>query len=978
MKKNKEKIDYNIQFAGFDNLMPYRVRKILLVASPYDSSIIADDNRLTELIFNEYIDLNLRYTPQITRVSTAGQALRKIRSEQFDIIITMMRATGSDVMTFAKKAKVVSPDISVVVLAYNRMDIQGIPIHRGHDIDYVFLWNGDARILLSIIKLTEDRKNIDHDIKTIGIKTIILVENSVRFYSAYLPLFYTEIMQQTQYLLAESLNLSHKLLRMRARPKILLATNYEEAKELFLKYKNNILGVVSDIQFPRKGKTDPKAGIKFIRRVKREFSDMPVLLQSSTGIYEETAKKLGASFLNKCSKTMLTEISSFIRNNLGFGDFNFRLPDGSIIATAPDIHSLVEILKTVPDKSLLYHAGRNHFSNWLMARTEFELAGRLRPVKASQFKNAEELRKYLINAIGGTLEKSEKGVIVDFNRQYFDKYVPFARIGSGSFGGKARGLAFFNSLTLNRNLREKFENAKITVPNLTVIATDIFDTFISENNLLETIKKNPDDKMLKEVFLKASLPAGLLEDLKVIIKKTDYPLCVRSSSIMEDSQSQPFAGIYETYMISNNHSDENVRFAQLANAVKLVYASTFSEKARAYIGSTAQLQDEEKMAVIIQRLVGRNYGDKFYPDISGVAQSYNFYPVPPIKPHDGLVQTALGLGFTIVEGYKSFKFSPPHSKKSFQFTSTKDYFDNSQKKFMALDMKHSEFVPTDKPSTDILNLDIEDALKDGTLDSLVSTYSADNDRFYEGITREGPKVITFAPILNSDIFPLADILAFLLKLGKRSLGCEVEMEFAIDLKSRNFYILQIKPMASFHGQQKVDIENIDEKKLICHSPKTLGHAMIADVRDIIYVKPENFDTRNTMNIAAEIGKINKILKDKNRKYLLIGPGRWGSADPFLGIPVDWAKICNARVIVETTLDDFVIDPSYGTHFMHNVISLGIGYFILNHITKEGEINQDWFNSRKDQAETKYLKHIVLKKPLDIRIDSKTGQGFVLR
>ncbi|HUT86099.1 MAG TPA: PEP/pyruvate-binding domain-containing protein, partial [Elusimicrobiales bacterium] len=672
------------------------------------------------------------------------------------------------------------------VLSYNRIDIQGLPIHQGHDIDYVFLWNGDARILLSIIKLVEDRKNTNKDIKA-GIKAIILIENSVRFYSAFLPVLYTEIMKQSQFLIAESVNMAHRFLRMRARPKILLATNFEEGKKLYQKYKNHVLGIVSDIQFPRKDKTDTKAGIRFARMVKREFPDMPVLLQSSTDTYKETAQKMGASFLNKHSKSMLFDLSTFIENNLGFGDFKFRLPSGEIVGSAKDIHSLLELLKTVPGESLLYHGSRNHFSNWLMARTEFELAGKLRPVEVSEFKDADELRNYLTDIISDSLKSTEKGVVVDFNSRYFSERIPFTKIGYGSLGGKARGLAFFNSILRDSKFANKFQNAHITIPNSTVIATDIFDIFMSENNLYPMVCSNPDDKKLREKFLKAKLPEKLMENLKKYIKEIRCPISVRSSSIMEDSQSQPFAGIYETYMIPNNHVDENTRLQQLSNAIKLVYASTYSEKARAYLGSVSYLQDEEKMAVILQKLVGRTYQDRFYPDISGVAQSHNFYPVPPIKPQNGLSQVALGLGFTVVEGYKSFKFSPSYPKINFQFASTKDYFETSQKTFMALDMKHPDFIPTDTPTADILNLDLEYAMKDNTLQNIASTYSQDNDMFYEGTARTGPKVITFAPILKSDIFPMADIVEFMLNIGKRSMACEVEMEFAIDLASKTFY-----------------------------------------------------------------------------------------------------------------------------------------------------------------------------------------------
>ena len=976
---NRSLFDREERFGGFNELMSHRVHKILLVSSPYDSATIAEDERLSEIISSEYLDLSLRWAPQVRRVSTGEEALEKLERERFDIVITMLRVGGMDILSFARRVKQLAPEVPVVLLAYNVMDIQGLPVDRGAAVDYIFLWNGDPKILLSIVKLVEDRDNIDRDIEIAGVQTILLIENSVRFYSVYLPLIYTELMRQTQTLIGEGVNLTHKLLRMRARPKILLATSYEEAQDLYKKYKHNLLGVITDVEFNRNGRAEPQAGIDFAAQVRGEIPDMPILVQSSSDAYAPLAQKAGARFLNKTSKSMLNDLRNFMHDNFGFGDFVFKLPDGTEVDRAHDLHSLVAALRRAPDESVVYHANRNHFSKWLMARTEFEAAYHIRPRKFSEFRDGGELKRYLADEIEGFLRKMQRGVIVEFAPEYFDTSIPYVKIGTGSVGGKARGLAFFNSLLAKEDFSKRFDNVRITIPPLAVLATDYFDDFMEINRLYSLIHGNPDDQVITEAFLSAQLPPRLLDNISLYAEHAKYPLVVRSSSVMEDSQFQPFAGIYETYMLANSHNDFAVRLDQLSRAVKMVYASTFWGQARAYMGATSNLQDEEKMAVILQRLVGRRHGDRFYPSFSGVAQSHNFYPVPPAKPADGTVHVALGLGLTVVEGKRSLRFSPAHPKRLPQFAKIRDYFDSTQKEFMALDASSQNFRPAADSLANILSCPLDQALSDGTLAPVASTYDAENDRLTEGISRtKGTQVVDFAPILQSSLFPLAPITALLLDVGRQAMGCEVEMEFAVDLDAREFNILQIRPMSALHSSAAVEIGNFPKEQMLCRTERALGHGYLSDIQDIIYVKPAAFSTSATRAIAAELGALNSALSAQRRKYALIGPGRWGSGDQFLGIPVSWGQISNAKLIVEVTLPDFMPDPSYGSHFLHNVISLGIGYLLINHLHKSGDVDWAWLDSLPAASESKYLRHVRLEKPLDVRIDSRTGEGVALK
>jgi CheY-like chemotaxis protein len=978
--------EYDVQFGGFDKLMPNRVREVLLVAAPYDSFLLADDDRLTELVFSEYLDLNLRYAPRVTRVSNAAQALAKLKGgESFDLVITMAQVGEIELAAFAREVKALFPRMPLVLLAFNTLDFTQLPDEDKAAFDRIFLWLGDPRIFMSIVKLVEDRLNIDHDIRLSGVQAVLVVEDSIRFYSSYLPIAYAEMMKQTQLLMAEGINLSHKMLRMRARPKVLLASSFEEAWELYARYRSNLLGVITDVEFPRGGKADPQAGLRLTEKIKTDDPDMPVLVQSSDAKFAPLAEAVGASFLDKGSPTLLKQLQSFMLTYFGFGDFVFRLADGAEAGRASDLHSMIELLQSVPPESVEYHASRNHFSKWLMARTEFEIAARLRPRKISEFKDLETLRKHLVETLHQFVHKTQLGTVLQFDGRYFDRDSPFVKLGSGSIGGKARGLAFMNFALSRREVAERFDGVRITVPNTAVIGTDVFDFFLEQNELHGVVRAEGDHAALCAAFLKARLPAYIMRDLETLVQRVQDPLAVRSSSMLEDARSQPFAGVYKTYMLPNNHPDPATRLRQLERAVKLVYASTFSPDARSYLRYTARLPDEEKMAVIVQRLVGRSRGNgaRFYPDVSGVVQSYNYYPVPPMRPEEAVSYVALGLGKTIMDGYRSLRFSPAHPQNLHQFATVKDFLANSQREFLAVDTAGSvdDFDFDSEPN--IARLGLDEAEVDGTLAAVGSTYSPENDAVYDGIGRAGTRLVTFAPILKNDLFPLAEILRFLCAMGTDAMGSHVEMEFALSVdpaaeRPVEFNVLQMRPMISRQLNQKVNLYGVDPARVVCGSPKALGNGVLPEIHDVVYVKPDAFDPARTLEIAAQIGEINDALRHEGRMCLLLGPGRWGSGDRWLGIPVKWNQISSARAIVETNLERFVVDPSYGTHFFHNVTSLGIGYFTVNPQKGEGSIDWAWFDAQPALRETPLLRHLRLEKPLEVRIDGSSGQGVILK
>lgn len=975
---------FESKFLKFDSLMQFRVKRILLVSSLYDSFVLEEDGQLTDLIYSEYLELNLTVTPHVKRATNAEEALQILKSQRIDLVVIFKRVADIDVVAFGQTVKQIKPHMPVVLLAYNKQDLD-VMSEPGFStaIDWVFMWTGDVRLFLSIIKLVEDRLNIDHDTELVGVRVIVLVEDSVKYYSSFLPLLYTEIMQQTQNLMAQGINLTDKLLRMRARPKILLARTYEEAWQLLDKYRNYLLGLISDFRFPKDGRLDDEAGLKLVRQIKAEIEDLPIVMQSSDSANAKVARANGAGFVSKRSPTLNLDLHQFVMEYFGFGDFVFKLPNGKPIAVASDFVSMEKCLEEVEASSLIYHGSRNHFSNWLMARTEFDLAARLRPRKVSEFKDTAALRKYLIDTFRQFRHEKQLGVISDFSRRQFDLQSDFVRIGGGSLGGKGRGLAFINALLNKNQIYNRFEGVRIGVPLSVIIATDVFDTFIEKNDLLASALGNHSDDEIAKLFLKAKLPKPVVSDLQAFLDIVKYPLAVRSSSMLEDSHLQPFAGVYDTHMLVNSHANRKVRLQQLETAIKIIYASTFFQRAKHYHESVGNRVEDDKMAVIIQRAVGSNYGNYFYPSFAGVALSYNFYSIDDVKPEDGIVYVALGLGKTIVEGMDCLRFSPSYPEKLPQFSTIEDMLNNSQKDFFAIDMRDPGVFPEPGGEKGLIKLPASQAEKDGTLFPLCSTYSADNDRVYTGSSRPGVRIITFAPILKSSLFPLADIVKFLLQLGSQGLNCPIEIEFAVNLnpapgKSKEFAFLQIRPMLKDLHFETVSLDGISASQIIGRSERALGNMREDSIRDVILVSPATFDRSKTVEIADQIGKFNDNFRGNGRSYLLIGPGRWGTRERWLGIPVAWHQISKAKVIVEAAYGDFCPDPSFGTHFFHNLTTLHVGYLTVNPSAKNGFIDWEWLMNQPVVQTSKYLRHISLPEPIEIRIDGRTGKGVIIK
>lgn len=969
-----------------DSLMPRRVNNLLLVSSLYDCYTFIEDGRLSEMLFSEYLELNLRFTPSIERVSTAAEALQKVRSESYDLIISMPRVGEMNVLEFGRAVRMIDPDVPVVPLAITARELNLLQSMSGlPGIDKMFVWLGDVRLFLAIIKHVEDRLNAWHDARMAGVKCIILIEDSVQFYSSYLPMLYTEIVKQTQSLMSEGVNRMQKVMRMRARPKILLANTFEEALALYERYRDDLLGIILDATFPKAGKLDRSAGIEFASMVKNRTPDIPMLMQSGSGDPHEEASTAGIEFIDKNSPNLLANLREFMQVYLGFGDFVFRRQDGSVVTRAPDLRSLEWAIQAVPDDCLIYHASRNDFSTWLLARTEFDLANALRPRRVEEFKNAEEIRELLLNALAAHRERTRAGVVAEFSSGTFEGGTGFVRIGTGSLGGKGRGLAFINSLISDYHLGRHFPGVKIFVPPTAVLATGVFDQFIESNGLLPMALEEPDDQKITRAFLSADLSEEVVENLWAFLDWVRYPLAVRSSSLLEDASYQPFAGIYQTYMIPNSHEDPEVRLEELCNAIKLVYASAYHSEPKAYIESTPNRLEEEKMAVVIQQVVGRDHGGYLYPNFAGVARSVNFYPMPGMKPEQGVASVALGLGKTVVEGGRCVRFSPAHPRKPLQFFSTEDYLENAQREFLALDLSQPgpQRVVEDQPHSGIVSLDLEMAAQHGTLAPVGSVYSPDNDAVYDGIGRPGIRMVTLAGVLKGRVCPLSEVLSFLLEVGATGSSCPVEIEFAVNLAEKadephEFGFLQIRPLVVGSDAQDVRIEEVDSGDAVCIAHKALGNGFLDNVRDVIYVRPETFDRAATPTIALEIGALNGRLKSERKPFLLVGPGRWGSGDPWLGIPVKWAQISGVRCVVETDLSGIHVDPSQGSHFFQNIMSFGIGYLTVNQTGVDDLLDYEWLEGQPAASETDFVRHLAFDKPLEIALNGKRNYGVVMK
>ena len=984
-KKFIESKKYYINETSFKLLMQKRIYKVLLICSNYDAFMIEEDGRIDEQIFNEYVSLNLRYPPIFIQANTAEKAFRLLGKGDIDLVITMLSVREIDAFALSNQIKEKFQNIPIVVLTpFSREVRMKIAKENLSAIDYVFCWLGDADLLLAIIKLIEDKMNVEHDVKIVGVQTILLVEDSIRFYSSYLPNMYKIVLKQSQDFMKEGLNEHQRMLRKRGRPKILLATNYNEAIDLYEKYKHNLLGVISDTRYKKDGVEDAEAGIKLFKKLRSENKHLPFLLQSSETKNAKIAKKIGVSFINKNSKTLSIELRNYLFRRLAFGDFIFKTPDTKKeITRAKDLKELQKKILEIPDESLNYHIHRDDFSRWLNARALFSIAEIFKAHAPEDFENIKEVRNYIYEEILKFRLNKGRGIISKFDKNHFDEYLIFSRIGEGSLGGKGRGLAFIDSIIKKHQLFYDYKDVIITIPRTVVICTDIFDEFMENNNLYKVgLSKLDDEKILKR-FVRAKLPKSLIEDLKTFIEYANNPIAIRSSSLLEDSHYQPFAGVYSTYMIANDKSDAKKMMTSLTTAIKSVYASVYYKNSKAYMEATSNMIDEEKMAIILQEVCGTKFGDRFYPTLSGVARSINFYPISPEKPEDGIANIAFGLGRTIVDGGITLRFSPKYPKKILQLSTPQMALSSTQKQFYALDLIPEDYKVSVNEEVNLLKLKIKDAENDNSLKDVTSTFDYENDIIRDGTGYKGKKIITFSNILRYNTFPLSEILDALLEIGQKEMNNPIEIEFAVNLNTPSnapkiFNFLQIRPIVDDKEAININIESISNEETIISSNSALGNGTINDIHDFIYVKPEAFKAAESKNIVLEIEKLNSQFVKDNKSYVLVGPGRWGSSDPWLGIPVKWSQISQARVIVEAGLENYRIDPSQGTHFFQNLTSFKVGYFTINPFINDGFYDLDFLKNQEADYESKFIRHIIFKNQITIKIDGKHNTGVILK
>lgn len=962
--------------SNFQNLMYHRIHEILLVASPYDAFILEEDGHLTEQILTEYIGMNFNYAPRVTRVTTGHEAMGIMVKKKFDLVIVMLRIEDQDPISLGKAIKEIYPKKPVILLAFDETELKQLPdTITPKSINRVFVWSGDASVFPAIIKYIEDRRNAKQDIGKGDVRAILLIEDSPRMYSVILPLIYREIMYQSKNLMDRSLSQSQRLLHLRGRPKILLTPHFETAQRFIKKYKNNMIGVISDVRFPKNGIKDPEAGLKFAKWVRGIDPSMPFMLQSTEIANKKMAQEVNASFLHKGSKTLLIDLRAFITENFGFGDFVFRLPNKKEVGRAKSLNEFRTQIETIPNKSLLYHAERHHFSNWLAARTEFNLATKLRPIFTNDFKSVNELRKYLLDCLLSDDNMSDTRVLDYSSARLNKEKSDFFRLSGGSLGGKARGLAFARMMVHKSEINDEFKSVKIRIPRCAIIGTHEFDQFMKDNHLWEKALNNTDFSKIERAFKKARLSIDLMLKLETFIQDNKSPLAVRSSSLLEDSQYQPLAGSYETIMLPNNSRSTKKRLHQLITAIKLVFASTFKGEAKSLLDTTAHRIEEEKMAVIIQEIVGQSYDKKrFYPTFSGVLKSINYYPVSYMKRDEGVVYLALGFGRTIVDGEKCLRVSPKYPTILPQFFSIKATKQNSQNVFYGLSLKSSKNNSKD----DLSSFSLKVAEEDGSLKWLGSVISNDDNTLRDSLATIGTRIVSFAPILKWNSIPLAEISNRMLTLGKAALGCPVEIEFAVTLKKNEtpeFCLLQIKPMV-LTGLKSIQFnpKNVDP---ICKSNITLGDGKIDQVYDIVVVRPETFDPAKTSEIAKEVEKINNQFGLKE-KYILSGPGRWGSADPWLGIPVKWQQISQAKVIIEVGRTDMPVDPSFGSHFFQNITSLHVAYFTIDPKRRIDILNLNWLPKENLVQSKTYVDWYRFEDPFLVTLDGTTGKGFIYK
>ncbi|MCD8186672.1 MAG: phosphoenolpyruvate synthase [Rikenellaceae bacterium] len=972
----------------YDNLMQRRIRNVLLICSSYDAFILEEDGQLEQQLNQDYLELNLSNPPEFIRTSSAGEAFEILDTHPaIDLVIMMYNIGDSDPFELGKKIQQRYPEIPRVLLTHYSTAIhKRIQDEDKSALDHVFYWHGNAELILAIIKVIEDRMNADTDILGIGVQCILLVEDSIRYYSTYLPALYKIILQQSKELLKEALNEQQQKLRKRARPKILFATNYTDAVGLYERYKDHMLGVISDVGFII-SKDDPSdsekldAGLDLCKLIRADNPLMPFLLQSSQENIREIARQMGVGFVVKYSKTLLLELSEYINREFSFGDFLFTDPQtGEVLGTAKDLREMQHAIEDIPDHVLAYHSENNHLSKWMFARGLFSIAGKLRAVSISYFGSITDLRTYLIRIIKDYRRLLGQGVVARFDLETYNGYIWFARMGQGSLGGKARGLAFINQLLQDYKLYDKYESVRLLIPRTVVVTTDYFDEFIRENGLKYVINSElTDDEILSE-FVSSRLPESLIDQLRAFIKTVRRPLAIRSSSKLEDSYYQPFAGVYSTYMIPRTtNQDQMLRL--LGKAIKSVYASVYFSASRAYITAINNVLSDEKMAIIIQEVCGTEDQGYFFPTISGVAHSINFYPIGDEKPEDGIANIALGLGKLVVEGGQTLRFSPRHPKNVLQLSTPELTLRDTQREMYALSLRPEEFKTSIDDAVNLRRFEIQKAIHFRNMKYVSSVWDMQNQRISDSPFDEGRKLVTFAHVLKYDTFPLAEILVDLLELGQEAMKCPVELEFAVNLDvpyghERIFNFLQIRPIVENQDNSSIDWARVDADRALIYAESALGLGLIEGIRDVVYIKPDLFDASHTQRMARQVDQMNSKLKAEGTHYVLVGPGRWGSSDPWLGIPIKWSHISEARVIVECGLKNFRVEPSQGTHFFQNLTSFGAGYLTINPFVGDGSFQVERLDSLPALEETEFVRHVRFDAPLYIFIDGKNNKGIV--
>jgi CheY-like chemotaxis protein len=973
---------HNAERDVFHDLMPFMVREILLVASLYDAYSIEGEGRFSDYMLGEYYQMSLTTIPRITGVSGEDEAFSRLEARHYDMIIIMVGVDKVNPMSLCRKLKEKYPYIPTYLLLNNPGDIPFVQDQGKHGVPYdnLFVWTGESRVFFAMAKLLEDKVNVGNDTEKGLTRVILIIEDAPDYYSSYVPMLYSLVLEQTRILIEDvSADELYKVLKLRARPKILLATNWEEAMAIYTKYKDRLLGVISDMRFPRNGELYKMAGFEMIRLLREDQPNLPTVLQSSDPENARWAAELKASFINKNSETLLQDLKSFITYYLGFGHFVYRDTKGRQIAVAKSMKEFEAFLKTVPEDSLVYHAMKNHFSLWLMARGEVKIAKMINPVKVSDFNSLREMREFLLDIIRKRRREMNKGKVVNFDESVMIDESNVVSFAGGSLGGKGRGLAFISTLIYSFELGRLLPGINIRTPVTAIIGTDEFDQFMDTNRLWEVVSREKDFTVLQKHFLAGTLSDDLEHKLRVFIRLNSRPLAVRSSSLFEDSLSQPFSGIFGTYLLPNNHPDPEVRLMQLIGAIKLVFSSIYSDNSRIYFEAVNYKIEQEKMAVVIQAVVGNRYGDIFYPHISGTAQSFNFYPVASMTTHDGFAVAAVGLGQYVLDGERAFRFSPAYP--ALDIVSIRDLMRYSQTEFYAVNLARSEVDLLLGENAGLVKLDISRAERDGTLTHSVSVYSIDNDTLVPGLGVPGPRVVNFANILKYDYMPLARTLKTVLEVVREAFGAPVEIEYAVDLTKdeegkATFYLLQIKPLVGSGAGYSIDPESVYTEETLLVSRKSMGNGLVEGITDIIYVEPETFDNLKTNEMAAEIDAINRQMLAEGKKYVLIGPGRWGTKDRFLGIPVEWPQISNARIIVEVSMPNFHIDASQGSHFFHNVTSMRIGYLAVNEATAEGVIMWDKLRKMPETGKGTWFRHVRFSRPLIIRMDGKIGMAVI--